>query len=85
MSKFDISDQFDLIDGLKNMGVTDVFVPGQGDFSALTNDWHAELLGEIAVSKITHGVRFKIDEEGAEGAAYSVYSSAYGRIICTAR
>jgi len=70
--KFDISDQTGLIDGIRNMGVTDVFETGQGDFSNLTNEWPAELLGDIEVSQITHGARLKIDEEGAEGAAYTM-------------
>ena len=65
LPKFDITDQTDLIDSLKALGVSDVFDMHLGDFSPLTEDWE-----EVWVDEIVHGARLKIDEEGAEGAAY---------------
>ena len=63
--KFDISDEADLIDSLKALGVSNVFDMEKADFSPLTKDWDM-----IWVNKVVHGARLKIDEEGAEGAAY---------------
>lgn len=71
--KFDISDQLDLTEGLKNLGITDVFEMGVGDFSPLTTDW-----SDIFVSQALHGARLKIDEEGCEGAAYTVLGETGG-------
>lgn len=65
--KFDVSSEADLTDGLKALGVTDVFDPDISDFSPLTTD--AE---RLCVSKADHAVRVKIDEEGCTAAAYTV-------------
>ena len=73
--KFDISDQLDLTEGLKNLGITDVFEMGVGDFSPLTTDW-----SDIFVSQALHGARLKIDEEGCEGVAYTVIGTNGGSV-----
>lgn len=65
--KFDIASQLDLIDGLKALGVTDVFDPTVSDFTPMTTD-----TDEIYVSEVTHAARVKIDEEGVEAAAFTV-------------
>lgn len=65
--KFDIASQLDLIDGLKALGVTDVFDPAVSDFTPMTTD-----TDEIYVSEATHAARVKIDEEGVEAAAFTV-------------
>lgn len=65
--KFDIASQLDLIDGLKALGVTDVFDPAVSDFTPMTTD-----TDEIYVSEVTHAARVKIDEEGVEAAAFTV-------------
>ena len=62
--KFDISSQFDLIESLKSLGVTDVFDPSESDFSPLTDD-------ELFVGQAQHGARVMIDEEGCTAAAYT--------------
>lgn len=66
LPKFDITSQADLIAGMKNLGVTDVFDPNVSDFTALTD---AE---NLAVGKIDHAARVAIDEEGVIAAAYTV-------------
>ena len=65
--KFDVSSDLDLIDGLKALGVTDVFDGQAADFSPLTRD-----VEQIAVSQVKHAARVLIDEEGCEAAAYTV-------------
>ena len=65
--KFDAASQLDLIGGLKELGITDVFDPEVSDFTPMTTDAH-----EICVTKATHAARVKIDEEGVEAAAFTV-------------
>lgn len=62
--KFDVSSEFDLSAGLKNLGITDVFDAGVSDFSPITD------ADAISLSKAQHGVRVTIDEEGCTAAAY---------------
>ena len=68
--KFDVSSDLDLKEGLKAMGVTDVFCADTADFSPLT-----ETEG-IEISQIRHGARVMIDEEGCQAAAYTEMSAA---------
>lgn len=65
--KFDVSSQFDLGDGLKAMGITDVFDYNVSDFSPMTTDPYP-----IYLSKADHAGRVKIDEKGVVAAAYTV-------------
>lgn len=69
--KFDISAQLDLIGGLKELGVTDVFDPDVSDFTPMTTDTDVP----IYVSEATHAARVKIDEEGVEAAAFTVITA----------
>ena len=66
LPKFDISYQADLIEGMKNLGLTDVFDSSISDFSPMT-DTHG-----LCVGKIDHAVRVAVDEEGVIAAAYTV-------------
>ena len=68
LPKFDVSSQIDLEDGLRQLGVTDVFDPGRADFSPML----AGNAQEIYVSQAKHGVRVAIDEEGVTAAAYTM-------------
>ena len=63
--KFDVSSDQELSDMLKALGVTDAFAPDTADFSALSD-------GDVFLSSIQHAARVKIDEEGAEAAAFTV-------------
>ncbi len=67
--KFDISANTDLIGGLKNLGVTDVFDINKADFTPLTD------MPEVFVSDADHAVRVMIDEEGCTAAAYTVIAT----------
>ncbi len=64
--RFDLSSDLDLIGGLEDLGVTDVFTPYIADFTPLTTDT------EVYVSQVKHAARVMIDEEGCTGAAYTV-------------
>ena len=68
MPKFDIASQLDLIDGLKALGVTDVFDPAVSDFTPMTTDTEMP----IVVSEATHAARIKVDEDGVEAAAFTL-------------
>ena len=67
MPRFDVTDRTDLIPGLRALGVTDVFDAAAADFTPLTEQADA-----LYVNAATHAARFTADEEGVEGAAYTV-------------
>ena len=69
--KFDIAAQLDLIGGLMELGVTDVFDSAVSDFTPMTTDTDVP----IYVSEATHAARVKIDEEGVEAAAFTVITA----------
>ncbi len=67
--KFDITSQIDLKDGMKNLGIDDIFDYGIADFSPL--------LGEnsgCAIGMMNQAVRVYVDEEGAKTVAQFVAS-----------
>ena len=66
--KFDVSAQFDLIDGLRALGITDVFNPMVSDFTPMTTDVDVPMF----VSQANHAARVVIDEEGCTAAAFTV-------------
>ena len=68
MPKFDVSSDLDLIDGLKELGVTDVFDMNVSNFDPLG----ASTDDPLYVSQAQHAARVKVDEEGCEAAAYTV-------------
>ena len=65
LPKFDVSGDLSLIDALQALGVTDMFDAALSDFSPLTD-------ARMKVSKVQHAARVKIDEDGCEGAAFTV-------------
>jgi len=69
--KFDIQSNMDLIDGLKNLGITDCFDIDKSDFSSITNS-------DIFLNQVKHGAGVKIDEEGIAAAAFTVMSANGG-------
>ena len=72
MPKFDISEKRDLVNGMKNLGITDVFSPYTSNFSSFTDE-------NIYVDKIEHTVRVSVDEDGILGAAYTIVDApSYG-------
>ena len=62
--KFDISGQITLNEGLKKLGVKDIFDPDKANFSAITSEI------PLYTSEIKQSVRVEIDEEGVKAAAY---------------
>ena len=72
LPKFDISTGIDLIEGLKALGVTDVFDMHAADFTPLTD------LPLVYVSKAQHAARVIVEEEKVEAAAYTILSMDAG-------
>jgi serpin B len=66
--KFDVVADKDLADGLKKLGVTDVFDSAKGDFGGILTEQTAPLW----VDEVQHAARVAIDEEGVTAAAYTV-------------
>ena len=64
--KFDVVSDCDLVEGLKMLGVTDIFSDNTADFSALSDR------DDLFVDEIRHTARVQIDEEGCTAAAYTV-------------
>ena len=67
LPKFDVASDISLTDGLKELGVQDVFDPQTADFSPL-----AQPADGFYLSQAQHAARVKIDEKGVEAAAYTV-------------
>lgn len=68
--KFDVTSQMELGEGLRALGVTDVFDYVVSDFSPMTED-----TDEVYVSTAQHDARVVIDEEGCTAAAYTVMAA----------
>lgn len=68
LPKFDVVDQMDLIEGMKAMGVTDIFDHTVSDFTPMTDT------PMLYVNQINHAARVSIDEEGCRAAAFTVIS-----------
>ncbi len=69
--KFDVVSDLDLGEGLRALGVTDVFDATVADFSPMTSE-----VAEIFLSRADHAARVTIDEEGVTAAAYTVMMAA---------
>lgn len=63
--KFEVSSQLDLADGMKQLGITDIFSREAADFSPL-----AEIDGDIWLSEAEHAVCVSVDEDGCTAASY---------------
>ncbi|MBR3691094.1 MAG: hypothetical protein IKL89_00125 [Clostridia bacterium] len=68
--KFDVSSTLDLKEGLRKMGVTDVFAQDTANFSKITGDV------PIFLTAANQSVRVQIDEEGVKAAAYIEFPGA---------
>lgn len=66
LPKFDISSKTDLVEGMKMLGLNDVFDWTVSDFSPICTDL------PLYVNQIDHAVRVCIDEDGVKAAAYTV-------------
>ena len=63
--RFDVSAQLGLNDTLRGLGITNVFDPALADFTPVSESQ------QLALSRVLHGARVKVDEQGCEGAAYT--------------
>ena len=70
LPKFDVVSQKNLIQGMKNLGVTDIFDSEISDFSPMTDTPY------LRVSEINHAARVAIDEKGCVAAAFTVMGAA---------
>lgn len=66
LPKFDVSSELELSDGLKALGITDVFDGGVSNFDPLG----ASTDDPLYVGKAQHAARVMIDEEGCTAASY---------------
>lgn len=67
MPKFDASSDLDLIEGLKKLGIQDVFDSDKSNFSPMTRD-----IDEVYLGQAKHAARVSVDEQGCTAAAYTV-------------
>lgn len=65
--KFDVVSDISLVNGLKKLGITDVFDMKASDFSPMIKG-----VEDICLSQVQHAARVAIDEEGCVAAAYTV-------------
>lgn len=70
--KFDVSFDTDLVENLKNLGLTDCFSYADSDFSPIFENPEDFADFKIRIDKIQHGTRVSIDEDGVTGMSYSV-------------
>ncbi len=70
LPKFDVTQDGEIGEKIKSLGVTDVFSAERADFSPIMGDGAAP--GDVFLSQALHGARVAIDEEGCVGAAYTV-------------
>lgn len=66
--RFDVASQYDLGDGLRALGVTDVFDPAASDFTSMADGTEFP----VFLSRANHAARVAIDEEGCTAAAFTV-------------
>lgn len=64
LPKFDVSCQQDLIAGMRNLGITDVFDSSCSDFTPLTDT------SGLYINQINHAARVTVDEQGCTAAAF---------------
>lgn len=65
LPRLDIEQKHDLVPVLKDMGIKSAFEEGAADFTKMVESGGDRLF----VSKVSHDIVFKTDEEGSEGAA----------------
>jgi serine protease inhibitor len=72
LPKFDVVNEMDLIEGMKAMGVTDIFDYTVSDFTPMTDT------PMLYVNQISHAARVTIDEKGCTAAAFTVINMEPG-------
>lgn len=72
LPKFDITTRVDLSQGLMNMGITDIFDSSKADFSGILSGYAP---GSAVLSDALQATRIKIDEDGCEAAAFTIFKA----------
>lgn len=75
--KFDISAEVEMTEGLRSMGITDIFDYTVSDFTPLTQDEAMEEMG-VWLSEAKQATRVLIDERGCEAATYIKFQFGAG-------
>lgn len=70
MPKFDITSHNDLIEGMREIGITDIFDSSKADFSSLTD------VEGVYINDVNNAVRVVVDEKGVSAASYIVMAYA---------
>lgn len=70
--KFDVASDYSIIEGLKKLGVMDVFDASKADFTPLLSKEDNTGITQISVDEAKHAARVMIDEEGCIAAAFTV-------------
>lgn len=71
--KFDVTSKIDLSDGLRSLGITDIFDGSKSDFTPLT-----ESVDSIFIDKAEQDTRVTIDEEGCKAIAMTIIGGKGG-------
>ena len=71
LPKFDAASDLDLREGLRELGVSDIFDPAVSDFGPMTEQVEA-----VYVSQAKHAARVMVDEEGVIAAAFTMMADA---------
>ncbi len=74
--KFKVDAKMDLLDTMRQLGMTDVLDPEASDFTPLTEDFD-----NLYVSQAEHAAMVEIDEDGVTGAAYTELAIAEGAAL----
>ena len=75
--KFDVSAEVEMTEGLRAMGITDIFDRNVSDFTPLTRDEVMEEMG-VWLSQAKQASRVLIDEQGCEAATYIKFQFGAG-------
>ncbi len=75
--KFDVSAEVEMTEGLRAMGITDIFDYTVSDFTPLTRDEAMEEMG-VWLSQAKQASRVLIDEQGCEAATYIKFQFGAG-------
>lgn len=71
MPKFQIDSTFEMIDLLKELGVTDIFQETEADFSSLTEGKDGGETDNIYVGRVSQASNMSLDESGCSVASYT--------------